>query len=1169
MAIDSNYTLEIRNSVCNRGLVALTKSNNYAINNLNKGCTFSGYKEGFYYYSSDKKATEIKPTMAKRLEDNRLKDPIYIQDDKGHVYGLDEVKNRDPRTLEDFTKLGELLRETNIGKNYSNFENKYDDAEADSAARAFHLSDYSDGIFFSDAIKDEVRGEEYAVSEGKLPSQKSPINVFSTKFWDDSLYYNDYLRILTHSEKDINDEYNRLSIAKSAPTTLIENASPSPFFNKKIGEKVENLFVPQKRKSIDESANVIRNWILGTRSAVNPLIREALSKNTNSGHNFRVKNNFGDEIDFSHNQSDLKIDNSNISREGIYSYYKAYREEKNMPKFYSILAPYAIKPLENFDRYSINDNKSTFSESIIDISSTSTDRPIEKNGRYNFYEGESDNEGEKPTLKNTSTSDKMYINLSDFKGTSRLLEKTNQLFKERKIHSLINRFHTEQVEKSDIISAYDSQYGMSRGRNLLVKGHNANTSTGYEDPYCRVWTAHHQYSRFQDRIRPFYDEDGNHKSVEDLQKELYGSGENGKGLRPNEGAKRLGQNTVLQDNGFVKIAPHGEGQDLAASAQNNIKRCMFSIENLAWKGILKNEAQTVLSKSQVGPNHGRIMWFPPYNLKFTENVNVSWNSNQFIGRGEQIYTYTNTERNGTLNFTLLIDHPSAINKWARKGADINDIKEAQDDLLRFFAGCGTLDNISDSKGKESDDVAPVDERGKQDPKPQIESKDITYVIFFSNDFSGYDYSESKKGTTEEDTIELWRKLENYEYSSNPPFTERDASYSKEILDSSNIENRSIYRLNNNTEHDSEIKKILFGTNDEKMDLKHLSDFETLPFEFDGSSIFGMNAQNFHIEYVNIQGFASSHGYEKKNIELCNRRRNVIKELIKKSCPITEDMFRPIDGKIIKMADTNNDVNSFEAKVARAAIATFHISWDINTTPSEEPKTEGITSVSNLKLDLKSDEIYGGTLDAAICVADRTTIVSNDEYAADSEYLYFSSLEDGSNSLVLDNIVHKVKCFNPAFHSITPEGFNARLNFLHQCTRQGPTTTANGGYGEGAAGAYLKYAGNLGFGRAPYCILRIGDFFNTKICIDSMSIDYDTGGGIQWDLNPEGAGVQPMYANVSLNFKFIGGQDISGPIERLQNAITSNYYANTSVYDNHSDTESEYFDATTNKRNVKN
>jgi hypothetical protein len=37
--------------------------------------------------------------------------------------------------------------------------------------------------------------------------------------------------------------------------------------------------------------------------------------------------------------------------------------------------------------------------------------------------------------------------------------------------------------------------------------------------------------------------------------------------------------------------------------------------------------------------------------------------------------------------------------------------------------------------------------------------------------------------------------------------------------------------------------------------------------------------------------------------------------------------------------------------------------------------------------------------------------------------------------------------------------------------------------------------------------------------------------------------------VSINFTFIGGSDLAGPIARLQNAVSFNYYANTGVYDN--------------------
>jgi hypothetical protein len=90
---------------------------------------------------------------------------------------------------------------------------------------------------------------------------------------------------------------------------------------------------------------------------------------------------------------------------------------------------------------------------------------------------------------------------------------------------------------------------------------------------------------------------------------------------------------------------------------------------------------------------------------------------------------------------------------------------------------------------------------------------------------------------------------------------------------------------------------------------------------------------------------------------------------------------------------------------------------------------------------------------------------------------------------------------------------------------------------------------MAFGRPPVCILRIGDFYNTKVIFESLNIDFDP---LVWDLNQEGIGVQPMIATVSMNFKFIGGSDLTGPIARLQNAITFNFFANASVYDDRTD-----------------
>ncbi len=87
--------------------------------------------------------------------------------------------------------------------------------------------------------------------------------------------------------------------------------------------------------------------------------------------------------------------------------------------------------------------------------------------------------------------------------------------------------------------------------------------------------------------------------------------------------------------------------------------------------------------------------------------------------------------------------------------------------------------------------------------------------------------------------------------------------------------------------------------------------------------------------------------------------------------------------------------------------------------------------------------------------------------------------------------------------------------------------------------------NTSFGAPPVLVLRIGDFFHTKIIPTSLQIGYEP---LIFDLNPEGIGVQPMIANISLSFNVIGGQGIAKPVEQLQNALSFNYYGNTEVYD---------------------
>ena len=601
---------------------------------------------------------------------------------------------------------------------------------------------------------------------------------------------------------------------------------------------------------------------------------------------------------------------------------------------------------------------------------------------------------------------------------------------------------------------------------------------------------------------------------------------------------------------------------------------MFSIENLAWRDVQINENEVIkkngnseekviggtLTKEQRGPNGGRIMWFPPYNLKFSEDVVTNWNANTFIGRGENMYTYVNTERGGSLSFTLLIDHPSIVNAWTN-ASEKDRSYEREQQLLRFFAGCDDIDE-ADNKTEETNEQQSATTKDSVEQKAYSEYKEIKIPVFFPNDYSGVNEREYDaffdylyKGDECVNNI-------GYESSSSPSVLVRDSwytnkhgktwkykvdsDYKEELLslDSNYIDEKGYY-LNNIGSASNDVKTKLIecgyirSTDVYKDDYYSFLDLCRSLVKVGNISkndtwldvILGTEAIK-NIDQIEVKGFSTSHGYINNNNVLAKNRAETLKYLILNKKPdIPEGKFIITEARPQELAAANKNVSSLEAKLYRAA----EVIIKVNVNKKEEEalninqvgvRNNNITSTSNPK----------------------------DAYLYDNEYTYFRDLKE-SDSITRDFITEKVRFFDPAFHSITPEGFNARLTFLHQCTRQGPTVSASDANNKNG----YTGVGNLAFGRAPYCVLRIGDFYNTKILIESISINYDTGGATQWDLNPEGVGVQPMMAEVQIRFKFVGGTDISGPIERLQNAVSFNYYSNASIYDRRADYRNSFID----------
>lgn len=851
---------------------------------------------------------------------------------------------------------------------------------------------------------------------------------------------------------------------------------------------------------------------------------------------------------------------------------------------YNRISPYV--------RYSLSSNKND----IILITDTENE-PLTKNVMGNksyqvYSEGDSNGESNKNISYEINS---VYYNSFDStnvyeKKNNTLLDKTNKLFNNRKIGTLIGRFHsTSDTDSSDKIASLTqtaiSNYGISHGRNLLKKGRDGtifseDSVNGYNNPYCRVWTFHHQYATIKDLIRPFINEEGEVYDIESLQNDQIFS-------RHKDGAKHLANNTVLGSNGFVNITPTNDGV--------SIKKCMFSIENLAWKDVLKTDNN--ISSEQIGPLGGRIMWFPPYNIKFSENSNVSWNSNDFIGRGEKIYTYVNTERIGTLSFSLLIDHPSIIDYW---GKNKNGEQENEDDLLRFFAGCNTLDLSDISLDEEIDNNS---ESISSEPKETIpEGKNIVFYTYFPNNYTGKDdlpnnntsdidsllYLFYGRGTQKNSLIDIdpakLNDMVNYPgyemaegigitVDANPEETgdiikgkygnwayRIDNFYRDELLrEIGNYYDRNSYSLNcklglqpsdathtfaeiftainaNDNNKDAILNKaISCGANKERIDeLKNL-----------------LNNTNLKISQININGSASSHGTTNNNNRLNKDRATTLKVWLSSTIPskLIENTIWSNNNNGIQetRSDSQSDISAKLGRCARVEIIfksgkldnlsdTNPYSTNTEINVNGNAINEYITNSNNETMSDSSE-----TITPKIVTRKNNTFRKYSRYENEAEF--FTRINN-NEPIIKDKIVNKIKYFDPAFHSISPEGFNSRLTFLQQCTRQGHTIDS-----ADKNGYISETAGNLAFGRPPVCVLRIGDFFYTRIIIESLSIDYDP---LLWDLNPEGIGVQPMIANINLTFKFIGGGDLGGPISRLQNAVSFNYYANSSVYDDRAD-----------------
>jgi hypothetical protein len=645
-------------------------------------------------------------------------------------------------------------------------------------------------------------------------------------------------------------------------------------------------------------------------------------------------------------------------------------------------------------------------------------------------------------------------------------------------------------------------------------------------------------------------------------------------LQKKDGNIRKFSYSILDSTFNLNITPT-KGEDSTNIINGQVTKYMFSIENLAWRtGSRPGFRVSDLPDCEKGPNGGRIMWFPPYDLTFNEDTTADFNSTSFLGRPEPVYTYKSTSRGGNLKWKIIVDHPSILNLIVNRVLANESDRPLVDSIVSsFFAGCKKYDLYELAKIYNTVPLTELQAWQEiiNDPNTSNEQFSAAIANLPSQNNEG-------TSTTQGTPIKDLSGFKNYAFyfdndipGTNPSLT-TNKNFQDLYVDYTSPQNKTKYVNQANPDQKTGVQLFFQDTiepNFNEIDKLGAEIFEILSAD---------QAQSVTLKLV---GSASSPQTVSYNDKLSARRissvENYFRTYLFKG---GKSLAKFIDeGKLIFQPDAQGEVSRANPRVLSTNTGTtrnftlgpFNCTQnltgqnkiystqamacravtisDIIVTPNPtQPQPNNVGVEANLAQDgLKPQPIKPGSQNLVQEIQPTQALYKGASkkllrYLL-SECDYFQVLK-AENPFIYDSIKDKIKYFQPSFHSMTPEGLNARLTFLQQCMRPGDTIPTIETGPDGIPQKKYNDAINTSFGAPPVLVLRVGDFYNTKIIPKNLSFNYDK----TFDINPEGIGFQPMIVDVTLSFQFVGGSGLKNPIDTLQNALTFNYYANTEMYD---------------------
>jgi hypothetical protein len=628
------------------------------------------------------------------------------------------------------------------------------------------------------------------------------------------------------------------------------------------------------------------------------------------------------------------------------------------------------------------------------------------------------------------------------------------------------------------------------------------------------------------------------------------------------------------------------------------KKYMFSLENLAWRtSNTKGYSVADLPICERGPNGGRVMWFPPYGLTFSETTSPGWNDTSFLGRPEPIYTYKSTSRTGSLSWKIVVDHPSVLNLIVNKVLNNETNKVRVDSILEsFFAGCRKYDLYDLAKKYYT--INPNDLYQLQQA---ITSKELTSEQIEFAKRTIQTGTESPNGSDQTIIVPLDTKYFDkylnfgFYFGNSYPYEGSVLNYTSEYNRYTSESNRNVYNTDSRNKNPEQTNNFF--------DSVVIPNYSVMT-AFTNDLAYQLTQNKEGNVTIVLDASCSAPASKGYNLELSQRRIDSVIKFFTETpslAPFIESGRLIVNSvnnralgetttsnpKVYKMGTEGIDANNFsigntinctdndvkavggDTTVGSKDVFTYnamacrrtYVRSIVSTLATNQPKPQELVPQY---ADVLVGNVVTKTTKIPVVEEDyvlRNNITKRVLRALLSECDYFETIKE-TTPMVFDNLKDKLKFFHPSFHSTTPEGLNSRLTFLQQCMRPGDTIPTIKDI-DGSQALQYNNAVNTSFGAPPVLVLRIGDFYNTKIIPTSLNITYE-----ELDLNPEGIGVQPMIANITMSFNFVGGSGLKNSIDKLQNALTFNFYANTEMWDDRADVtddsyevlDKEFFDA---------